>query len=822
MHDNSVSSGDTYIKNFFVGALGTLSVPAPGSLLASNLFSAGHRTLLILWWDENSMPPELFYGSVIKPGFMSSATAYDHFATLHLIENNWGLPTLTSNDAAAVPMSEFYTTVTPPPLSNPTFTVNPTSPSVSQPVAFTASVIGGVPPFTYIWNFGDASVNTVVNPTSHTYSSAGSFTVTLTISDSALATVSTTQVLTVTPLMPLTTVFKFLPLNPTVGTPVTFTALPSGGISPYTYAWTFGDTGTSTVNPALHTYLLNKTFTVGLTVTDSALATASTLLNITIGPAPPPPTNPVIIGWGGVALHEVAKFASGNPASQVFPGTTASDFEFVLQTMQVKGMNGVRVSWDPSCTTSPSPIGSSYSSADVATAIQIAQFYHFWIILDNHGYKDVFTATSCWLSFWSGVTSQFATSYSQIIWEPENEPNYGGVTVCSGATACTAYLSTQYQTLINTARSQGDQHYIIVQNVCSFGCSFCPTGNGDCLNAVNGYPTVTDPVLGHIFISLHTYMSPTSTWTNATADANAQAYYNTIVAGTAKTGWLSLNTEGGADALLALNPPNIILTGSAGYSLVTFRFTQTLTNLFDRTSVRIGYLWWPAGDWTNTAGAGALGALQCNSSPKGWGCLLTNVPVGPVAPLPPDFTITVNPAAFTIKTGVVGIATITISPINGFTGTVSLAFVTNSTNLACTLGTSSLSCSSAVAGNYLATVTGTSGTLSHSATVVYHVTTTLPPPPPVNTPPTLTVPGPVTAKAGSTVTFTVTGADTDGDVVTLTTSTMPSGASFNASTGVFTWTTTAAQAGGTFTISFTATDSVGLSVTKQVQITVTT
>lgn len=102
MHDNSVSSGDAYIKSFLVGS-GTISNPAPGSLFASNLFQLGHRTLFLLWWDENSNPPEIFYGSPAKHPFTSLAT-YDHYSTLRMMEDNWNLPTITSNDAAATGM----------------------------------------------------------------------------------------------------------------------------------------------------------------------------------------------------------------------------------------------------------------------------------------------------------------------------------------------------------------------------------------------------------------------------------------------------------------------------------------------------------------------------------------------------------------------------------------------------------------------------------------------------------------------------------------------------------------------------------------------
>src|SRR5947209_20095397 len=108
--------------------------------------------------------------------------------------------------------------------------------------------------------------------------------------------------------------------------------------------------------------------------------------------------------------------------------------------------------------------------------------FSFWIIVDYHGYSDVFNSSTatCWLNFWSGVTNQFKNSYSQIIWEPINEPCYStsacagystNNNMCSGASACVTTLSQEYQLWINQARAQGDTHWIVVQNICSYGCS---------------------------------------------------------------------------------------------------------------------------------------------------------------------------------------------------------------------------------------------------------------------------------------------------------------------------------------------------------------
>ena len=51
---------------------------------------------------------------------------------------------------------------------------------------FSDASTGGVTPYTYSWNFGDGNTSTSANP-SHTYASPGTYTVTLTVTDDAIA-----------------------------------------------------------------------------------------------------------------------------------------------------------------------------------------------------------------------------------------------------------------------------------------------------------------------------------------------------------------------------------------------------------------------------------------------------------------------------------------------------------------------------------------------------------------------------------------------------------------------------------------------------------
>lgn len=94
-----------------------------------------------------------------------------------------------------------------------------------------------------------------------------------------------------------------------------------------------------------------------------------------------------------------------------------------------------------------------------------------------------------------------------------------------------------------------------------------------------------------------------------------------------------------------------------------------------------------------------------------------------------DFSIAASSPA-DVNPGQSATSTITITAINSFTGTVILA-ASPSAGLTCSQltsftlssspGTSTLSCSASAVGDYIVTVTGASGTLSHTATITVHV-----------------------------------------------------------------------------------------------------
>ena len=108
------------------------------------------------------------------------------------------------------------------------------------------------------------------------------------------------------------------PYAGTFGVPIAFSSAAHGGTSPYTFAWNFGDGGTSTEQNPSHTYANNGLYTVTLTVTDSAQNTVqdTTTANVT-GYIPKPVLELSTITGGKGVISTVIKNTGDGAATNV-------------------------------------------------------------------------------------------------------------------------------------------------------------------------------------------------------------------------------------------------------------------------------------------------------------------------------------------------------------------------------------------------------------------------------------------------------------------------------------------------------------------------
>ncbi len=167
--------------------------------------------------------------------------------------NQGGSDTKTEKDYIAV------TGDIPPPVAM--FEATPLSGSAPLTVQFKDLSIG--PPTTYYWDFGDATISDQANPT-HLYSNPGSYTVTLTVTNSGGShTMKRENYILVSGSGGVTADFTGTPTTGTAPLTVQFTDKSTG--SPTMWSWNFGDNSTEMVANPSHTYAAPGTYTVTLT-----------------------------------------------------------------------------------------------------------------------------------------------------------------------------------------------------------------------------------------------------------------------------------------------------------------------------------------------------------------------------------------------------------------------------------------------------------------------------------------------------------------------------------------------------------------------------
>ncbi len=98
MHSCSTSTGDSWLKNH---------VPA---ILKSPACTSDTCLVIVTWDEDNGSYGNhvltIFAGSGAKTGGVTSSVKYNHYSALRTVEYIFGLPTLTSNDGNASPMTD--------------------------------------------------------------------------------------------------------------------------------------------------------------------------------------------------------------------------------------------------------------------------------------------------------------------------------------------------------------------------------------------------------------------------------------------------------------------------------------------------------------------------------------------------------------------------------------------------------------------------------------------------------------------------------------------------------------------------------------------
>lgn len=149
-------------------------------------------------------------------------------------------------------------------------------------VRFTSSASEGLPPYTYHWQFGDGGSSNLQNPP-HEYILSGTYSAVLKVSDGELSTCSKAiQIIVEGP-----PVCSGLAV-PEVGPPplqVGFVGTATGGRSPYTYHWDFGDGNSSDEQFPYHTYPHPGDYVAVFEVTGADGRVCASPVTVTVGPS---------------------------------------------------------------------------------------------------------------------------------------------------------------------------------------------------------------------------------------------------------------------------------------------------------------------------------------------------------------------------------------------------------------------------------------------------------------------------------------------------------------------------------------------------------
>ncbi len=147
------------------------------------------------------------------------------------------------------------------------FTEDPLSPDEGEVVQFNdASTSWPDDIVSWYWDFGDGETSTLQNPT-HTFLADGNYIVTLTVEDEDGSTDTFEENKTVNDVGP-TANFTEDPLIPEEGQLVQFNDTSVSYDNIVSWYWDFGDGETSTLQNPTHTFSVNATYNITLTVTD--------------------------------------------------------------------------------------------------------------------------------------------------------------------------------------------------------------------------------------------------------------------------------------------------------------------------------------------------------------------------------------------------------------------------------------------------------------------------------------------------------------------------------------------------------------------------
>jgi chitodextrinase len=267
--------------------------PSVGAYIVPGPFTDVGQTVFFNGSSNGGIPPYRWHWSFGDGGFASLENATHAYSTTGLFP---ALCTIT--DALGVQGTTGLLLEKVAALPSVNLTASPLVTDAGRPVTFAAVGTLGSSPYLYAWDLSDGATATGPGATFvHAFSSAGTFTVNLTLLDAAGANATATVTEHVNrALTAAATVAAKLPgsipgisARAIVSTPFLYHAAAVGGTGPFSYTWSFGDGATSTAAQATYTFATKGNWTASVLITDAVGASAKAFVNVTVTATPTGP-----------------------------------------------------------------------------------------------------------------------------------------------------------------------------------------------------------------------------------------------------------------------------------------------------------------------------------------------------------------------------------------------------------------------------------------------------------------------------------------------------------------------------------------------------
>src|SRR5436309_1837122 len=652
----------------------------------SNTFQTTRAALFITFDEGSGFCPSpnpggadcmytVWAGPTTKTNF-SSNHADTHYFFTKTIETNWGLATMTSNDAAATAMTEFFTA----PSSDFSISASspaPTNTGQSATSTITVTALNGFSGTVSLTDTipsgltcGSISPSIIVGSGTATVScsatNAGNYTLTITGTSGSL--IHTASAL-----------YQFRDFT-IAGGPVTVNAGVSGtSIITVTAINRFA--GTVSLTDSVPSGLVCGSITPG-TVTGSGTATvscsASVAGNYTL----------TITGTSGSLVHT---------ATPIFH---VQDFGIIAS--------------------SPAPVNAGSSAGSTITISSINHFAGL-VNLTN----TVPSGLTCGTITPNSVTGSGTATVSC---NATVAGNYTlTITGANGSLTHSATILLQFQDFTMTATP------LVAANV---GASSTSTLTLSALNHFSGTVTLTDTVPSGLTCgAIVPAIVPAAG--SATISCSASLANNYTLTMTVTNGLLVHNATTIFqfwDFSTSASSPAPANAGTSAVSTITITPTNHFNGIVSLTDNAPSGLTCGTINPTTITGSGTA-TVSCNATVSGNYTLTVTGTNGPLSHLATiilsvqDYTITGNIANVAINAGTTGSSTIIVTPLNHFSGTVSLSasgttgltLAINPTSISGGSGTATLTFSSNAAGNYTVTIDSSNGTLTHSIILTVQV-----------------------------------------------------------------------------------------------------